>query len=262
MAGKPLIIGHRGASSIAPENTLASFRQAIEAGADGVEFDVRLARDGVPVIIHDETLQRTASIQKRVADLSSVELQQVNVGSWFSHNRKTTEEFAAERIPTLQQLFDLLASTTALFYLEMKCAPFERIQLATECCRLVGECSLRRRVIVECFDLAGIEAVKKLDPNIRSAALFEPNLSNASSLVIARRLIDRAKSAGADEIAIHYKLASRRLIDKAQLNGLRVVVWTVDDPDWVQRSPAAGIDVLITNNPTIMLRARDPSLVS
>ena len=237
MGNQPLIIGHRGAAADAPENTLASFKLAIEAGANGVEFDVRLARDGVPVIIHDETLQRTAHMQKLVADLSAAELQEVNVGSWFSRSKKaTTDKFDAERVPTLQQLFDLFASNDALLYLEMKCVSSERTQLAATCCRSITEHSLRERVIVESFDLAAIEAVKSIEPSIRTAALFEPKFSNASSLLTGQRLVDRAKSAGADEIALHYKIASRRLISKAQLNGLTVVVWTVDNPDWIERA--------------------------
>ncbi|HET6851924.1 MAG TPA: glycerophosphodiester phosphodiesterase family protein, partial [Pyrinomonadaceae bacterium] len=79
----PLIIGHRGASAVAPENTIAAFKEAIAVGADGVEFDVRLTRDRVPVVIHDSTLRRTAGLQRRVADLTWAELEQVDVGSWF-----------------------------------------------------------------------------------------------------------------------------------------------------------------------------------
>src|SRR4029077_5089067 len=91
MSLKPLIIGHRGASAVAPENTLAAFDLALKSGADGVEFDVRLSRDGVPVIIHDETLRRTGLRPERVSDLTVAELKQVNVAAWFSqrHGRST-----------------------------------------------------------------------------------------------------------------------------------------------------------------------------
>ena len=258
MADKPLIIGHRGASAVAPENTLAAFKRAIQVGADGVEFDVRLASDGVPVVIHDETLQRTALVQKRVADISAAELQQVNVGSWFSRSRKaSTDEFAAEGVPTLQQLFELFASSPALLYLEMKCDPSQRAQLAAACCGFLRDSSLRQRVIVECFDLAAIEEVKRIDPGIRTAALFQPTLSRPHSMLMGQRLVDHAKAAGADEIALHHKLASHRVVDKAKLAGLQVVVWTVDDPTWIQRAQRSGIVALITNDPDTMLRHRD-----
>ena len=253
-----MIIGHRGAAAVAPENTLASFRLAIAAGADGVEFDVRLAKDGVPVIIHDETLQRTGHMQKRVADLPAAALQQVNVGSWFGRRQKAlTDEFAQECVPTLQQLFDLLVPTRALLYLEMKCVPSERTQLAAACCRLLAENSVQGRVVIECFDLGAIEEVKTIAPDIRTAALFEPKLSDAYSLLMIQRLVDRAKAAGADEIALHYKLAGRRLIERAKIAGLKVIVWTVDDPAWIQRAETMGIDALITNDPATMLHERN-----
>ena len=90
---------------------MAAFRKAIEAGADGIEFDVRLSRDGLPVVIHDDTLRRTASRAERVADLSADELRNVNVGSWFSTARGyTTDDYSAEGVPTLQQLLDEFAA--------------------------------------------------------------------------------------------------------------------------------------------------------
>src|SRR6185295_1303429 len=97
----PLIIGHRGASAVAPENTMAAFREAIAVGADGIEFDVRLASDGVPVVIHDSTLRRTGGLNQRVADLSSQELSKVDVGTWFA------PRFANEAAPSLTELFNL-----------------------------------------------------------------------------------------------------------------------------------------------------------
>src|SRR5262245_8945252 len=80
----PLIIGHRGASAAAPENTLTAFAQAVALGADGIELDVRLARDGVPVVIHDASLHHTAGRKTRVAHLTSPELTEIDVGSWFN----------------------------------------------------------------------------------------------------------------------------------------------------------------------------------
>jgi len=195
---------------------------------------------------------------QRVADLSAAELQQLNVGSWFSRSRRVrTDQLAVETIPTLQQLFDLFADNSALLYLEMKCDPNERLQLAAECCRLVAECSLHERVIVECFDLKALETVKAIDPGIRTAALFEPTLSTPHSLLAGQRLIDRAKSIAADEIALHFRLAGDRVVEKAKRAGFQVVVWTVDDPGWVQRAHRLGIDALITNDPALMRQQHD-----
>ncbi|MGI9168125.1 MAG: glycerophosphodiester phosphodiesterase [Pyrinomonadaceae bacterium] len=256
MHSLPLIIGHRGASAVAPENTLAAFEQAMADGADGIEFDVRLARDGVPVVIHDATLERTGLIGGRVADLSSTELQQTDVGSWFSRrSRASGSEFRGENLPSLTQVFDLFSRNTGLLYLEMKSETSD-VRLASEVVRAIHEYSLRARVIVESFDLSLIREVKRIDSEIRTAALFEPKVSRPLSLIPSMKLVTLASDCRADEIALHYSLASRHIIEKAKHSGLRVVVWTVDNPNWIERARFLGIAALITNNPAAMIRAR------
>lgn len=253
----PLIIGHRGASAIAPENTMAAFRKAIESGADGIEFDVRLSGDGVPVIIHDDTLRRTASRPERVADLSAEELQKIDVGSWFSRAHfLSNADFCEETIPTLQQLLDESSQNDALLYLELKCTPVEISRLVSSTCELLATNSISERVIVECFDLSAIEEVKRKASELKTAALFEPKLSDPTSLISGQTLIERAKAVGADEIALHYRLANKKTVASAKDAGLRVVVWTVDAPKWISQSLECGIDALITNNPGLLVSER------
>src|SRR6266550_1324398 len=109
----PLIVGHRGASAVAPENTLAAFSRAIADGAEGIEFDVRLSRDGVPMVIHDASLRRTASIDSLVSDLSSEELLEIDVGSWFAQATIDTRTplaastYSGVKLPTLAQVLQL-----------------------------------------------------------------------------------------------------------------------------------------------------------
>src|SRR5258705_46647 len=121
----PLILGHRGASALAPENTLAAFSRAMSDGADGIEFDVRLSRDQVPVVIHDATLNRTAGIDQPVSELTAAELRAVDVGSWFNRNEPATSPFACEKLPTLAQVFDLFSANRGVLYVEMKCETHE-----------------------------------------------------------------------------------------------------------------------------------------
>jgi len=248
----PLIIGHRGASRFAPENTLAAFRLALEVGADGVEFDVRLTRDGVPIIIHDDNLKRTGATPSLVADLSLTELQQIDVGSWFR-----TEDFASERVPTLEKLFELYGSTNSLLYLEMKPDPGERERLAQACVEKVNTSSLKERIIVECFDLSAIATLKSLDPSIRTAALFEPGITKPPFVTSGQRLVDQALAVGADEIALHHRFATERVVTTAKNSGLTVVVWTVDEPTWIARAISSGITALITNDPALMVSQRE-----
>src|SRR5258705_12537702 len=88
----PLILGHLGASALAPENTLAAFSRAISDGADGIEFDVRLSRDGGAVVIHDASLKRTGLINRPVSDLTAAELGEVDVGSWFAERAQNPKQ--------------------------------------------------------------------------------------------------------------------------------------------------------------------------
>jgi len=251
----PLIIGHRGASAVAPENTMAAFREAIAAGSDGIEFDVRLTRDGLPVVIHDNSLVRTAGVSDRVADLTWSELEGIDVGSRFAVTRKLAPgSFATETVPSLEQLFALFEANDLILYLEMKCdSPSERVLLAEACCRLINEYSLKPRVIIECFDLPALEVVKSIDSEIKTAALFQPALTTPWTV---QWIINQATAVQASALALHYRLVRKSLVEQAKDIGLLVAVWTVDDPAWVYRAKSIGIDALITNNPAAMLAGR------
>jgi glycerophosphoryl diester phosphodiesterase len=218
-----LVIAHRGASAVAPENTIAAFQAAIDAGADGIEFDVRLAHDGVPVVIHDETLYRTSRVHGRVADMSADQLSQYDV-------------------PSLAQLFDLFKSNELVLYLEIK---DKQIQLAEECCRLVEEHRLKDRVIFACFEHSLLQTIKQIDPSFKTAALFQPP---------AAFILNRARAVGADGLALHHRLANPRVVEEANQAGFKVAVWTVDDPAWVKRAQEMDVHALITNNPSALIQ--------
>ena len=221
---EPLIIGHRGAPVVALENTLPAFQAAIAAGADGIEFDVRLSSDGVPVIIHDDTLTRTHGVRRRVADL-------------------TVDELRSFGVPSLRELFELMGGNSLLLCLELKSREPE---LAGLCCRMVREFEFDERVIVECFDLNVLRHV-----DLRKAALFEPRMQTEQSV------IDRSLAVGATVLALHHRMAKPSLVEKAKLAGLRVVIWTVDDQSWIVRARELGIEALITNDPARMIEALD-----
>lgn len=219
---EPLIIGHRGAPLVALENTMPAFEAAIAAGADGIEFDVQLSRDSVPVIIHDDTLRRTHELRRRVTELTAAELKRLGV-------------------PSLREFFELMAGNDLLIYLELKSREPELPEL---CCRMVDEFGFAERVIVECFDLDVLRPIK-----LRTAALFEPRIYTD------RKIVERALDVGATVLALHHRLAKPLLVEKAKAAGLTIVVWTVDNPAWLARARAMKIEALITNDPARMLSA-------
>lgn len=252
-ASRPFIIGHRGDSAHAPENTLAAFELALAGGADGVEFDVRLARDGVPVCIHDATLERTGLRAAAVAELTSAELSAVDVGSWFNRRFPSLarDAYARERVPSLARALELLAARSQVVYVEMKCeAAAEHDALAEAVVRAVRASGLGARAVVKCFAHDAIREVKRLAPEIRTAALFDRTLTRPFRPT--RRIIARAVACGADEISLHRSLVRRRTIEGARRLGLGTVVWTVDDPAWLSRARALGLRAVITNDPARM----------
>jgi glycerophosphoryl diester phosphodiesterase len=252
----PLIIGHRGASAYAPENTLAAFRMAVEAGADGVEFDVRLSRDGVPVVIHDETLLRTGLRDIAVASLSSPELGRTRVGAWFNakYPERADPVFESETVPTLAVVLKLIEGFGGSVYIELKYGEGDSGPLAAAVCDVIRISPLLKQIIVKSFRLSAITEVRRLLPEVETAALFEPTVLD---LVRRRKyLIAAAREAGASQISLHYSLATAKLVNLAAAAAMPVTIWTTDDPKWIKRCRGRGIRALITNDPAKMLAAR------
>jgi glycerophosphoryl diester phosphodiesterase len=247
---EPLLIAHRGASARAPENTLAAFRRAFDDGADGLEFDVRLASDGVPVVVHDATLKRTANRKGEIASLSSSALAEIDVGSWFNRRRpaRAREDYALERIPTLARVLDEFAPRSRALYVELKCDRADAAPLAAAVVEVLRERpNAASRSVVESFALGAVAEVKRLAPDLRTAALFERSLLRRPPT--AREMCARALAHGADEIALQRSLATRRTVEIARAAGLPTVVWTVDHPSWARRAREFGLRALITNDP-------------
>lgn len=249
MRAGPLIIAHRGDSTHAPENTLSAFRRAVEVGADGVEFDVQLAKDGVPVVIHDYDLKRTAGRDERVADLTSRQLRESDAGSWFAR------EFADEYVPSLEETLALLADFTGTVYIELKCEPDSYKPLVAGVCGLIQNSPLLPQIIIKSFRLAAIPEIKYNLPDVQTAALFDISITN----LLRRReaMIALAREFSADQLSLHSRLASESVCSLARMARLPVTVWTVDDPAWIAKATQRGIGALITNNPARMIAARD-----
>ncbi|MDI1240521.1 MAG: glycerophosphodiester phosphodiesterase family protein [bacterium] len=252
----PLIIAHRGDSKHAPENTFAAFRRAVIAGADGIELDVRLAKDGVAVVFHDASLKRVAGREGKVADYTSSELGSMDVGSWFNlHVPKLADPaYNSERVRTLAETLEFLGNFEGLIYIELKSKETDTEQLARAVTDVICTSKLLPQVVVKSFKLAAIPSVKKLCPNVRTAALFAPKIKNI--LRQDKHLLRLAQEAGADEISLHYTLATRNLMKNAAKRNLRVIIWTADNPRWIRRAIKLGVAAIITNDPARLLDRR------
>lgn len=254
---RPLIVAHRGASALAPENTIAAFERAIADGAEGIEFDVRLTKEGRAAVIHDATLERTCGRAGRVSELTIDELKQIDAGSWYNAAFPTLAEraFRLETIPALEDTLDRLSKFEGTLYIELKSQGAETRMLAKAVCNAVSASPLRPRVIVKSFDLSAISFVRENCSNIRTAALFAPRLMNV--LRKDKNLVRVAADLGADELSLHYGLVTGRLMKKAAVHGLPVTIWTADRPLWIRRGASLGVKAIITNDPARLLAKRN-----
>lgn len=228
---------------------MAAFRSAIDRGADGVEFDVQLASDGVPVVIHDHDLRRTAGLNAKVAEVSSRELAQADIGSWFD------PKFTNEKVPTLKQVLALYEKASGPIFVELKCESSEFKPLVAAVANLLKGYSALDRVIVKSFRLGAIAEMKFHLPEAKTSALFEPSIMT----ILRRRkyIIAMAREFGADGISLHTSLASASLVAGAKALNMPVTIWTADNSRWIEKCRARQIDNLITNDPVRLLAARD-----
>ncbi|MDA0656458.1 MAG: glycerophosphoryl diester phosphodiesterase [Proteobacteria bacterium] len=158
----PKVIGHRGAAGHAPENTLASIRKASELGAKWVEFDIKLSRDDVLVLMHDDTLGRTTNAKGAVADQELDALQKLDAGSWFDST------FAGERIPSLEETLTLAARLGLGCNIEVKPSPFQDESTALALAKLLGETRhlLAVPILVSSFSKASLVTLHRVLPNV------------------------------------------------------------------------------------------------
>ncbi len=228
-----LAIAHRGASGILPENTLPAFLKALELGAQAIEFDVQLTRDEVPVVIHDETLERTTDGTGRVHDADLAELARLDAGSWFAAN------CAGTRIPTLDQALAALAGR-ALLNIELK--PDVRVEVLVErVLALVRQHSMLHAAVFSSFEPVALELLRRKAPEARIGVLaasgaLEPALEAAHVL-------------RAENLHPHKSLVDAELIALARRKALRVWVWTVNLPERMAALAALGVDGIFSDHP-------------
>lgn len=252
----PLIIAHRGASAVAPENTFAAFQKAFDVGAEGIEFDVQIAKDGVPVVIHDFDLNRLGLMEGQVSEFTSGELGKLDVGSWFNKKKSnlSRNEFNNQTVPTLEEFLEFSKDFKGLLYLELKCKKNEIEPLVRAVCKTIEASPLFPQIILKSFKLRAITLAKVILPEIYTASLFTPKILNVINK--KKYLLDEAENCLANEISIHYSLATRKFVKKAKKRGFPTTIWTADNPRWIKRGYKLGLRSIITNDPENLLKKR------
>lgn len=232
---------HRGASAYAPENTLEAFELAVKMGADGVELDVHLNRDGEVVVAHDERVDRVSDGQGFIREMSLAELKALDFGVHF-------EQYRGARIPTLREVYALLAPTGLTVNVELKTTDFEYPGIEQKCVDLAREMGMTQRVLYSSFNFKSLDRVKAIDPALPVGLLYSAPLEDTLATV-------RAHSAQA--VHAHYRLLYEPgMMDMLKQAGVWAHPWTVDEPEDVRRLMAAGIEAVITNRPDMAIEVR------
>jgi glycerophosphoryl diester phosphodiesterase len=231
---------HRGASAVAPENTIAAFRAARDQGAGWVELDVALLGDGTPVVIHDVTLDRTTNRKGSLADMTAADLVGIDAGGWFG------AAFGGEKLSALPEVLDALGTLGLNVNVEIKQHAHHKSleQLTTT----VHEC-LRARpaevgVMISSFDPACLKAMHRLDPGYELAMLWGE---------LPADWLEQVAAIPASAIHLHYRALSFNVLDRAREKGIVVRTWTCNEPGQMAPFWDAGLGGVITDNPSLFL---------
>jgi glycerophosphoryl diester phosphodiesterase len=262
---KPLNIAHRGARSLAPENTLAAARKGFETGADMWELDVAVTADGELVILHDDTLERTSNAQQVYPDrrpwavhtFTLAELRKLDFGSWFNQQDpfkqiaagavtpEMQQSYAGEPIPTLREALEFTRDAHWRVNIEIKDAtgtPGD-VDVVEKVVALVGELGMQEQVIISSFNHAYLRRVKTANAALATAALVEHGDPDPAALV---------RDLGAQGYNPRFKDIPPKSIPALREAGVDVYVWTVNDPDDMRALIQYGATGIISDFPQLV----------
>jgi len=243
---KVLVIAHRGGAALAPENTLAAFRNAIRLGVDMIEIDVHQTRDGHVVVIHDNSVDRTTDGHGRVGEMTLAEIRRLDAGSKFD------KRFAGERVPTLEETLNTLQGKAALLLEIKKDHDTLYPGLEEKVVKILQDHDAVSRTVVQSFNLHTVRKVQALDPSIRTFYLLGRNFPRSYDS-LAAGLRHGASSPSFAGWAPHHSVLDRGKVDTLHRAGYLVYTWTVDEADEIRRMVQAGVDGIITNHPDRLL---------
>ena len=237
----PIILAHRGDLAHAPENTLPSFSQAIQKGADGVELDTKLTRDGRVIVIHDSTVDRTTNGNGKVASFSLEEIRKLDAGKWFN------EKFAGIKVPVLEEVFETV-SRDKLINIELTNYSTPRDGLTKKVCELIKRHNNQNQIIFSSFFASNLKIAALLLPEVPRGLLAMPGLIGLWARSFGFMFGDY------QALHAHISSTSREQMQRAHRLKRRVHVWTVNTPEEVKRLKEWGADGIFTDDPETALR--------
>lgn len=232
-----VVVGHRGAAGLAPENTMPSFELAIAQGADAIETDVHVSADGVLVCIHDDTVNRTTNGEGRVSELTLARLEALDASGRFQATYGTT------RIPTLDEVVSWAKGRTHLV-IELKGT--RNPDLVSRTIGVLRRHDAIAETLLISFDHVALQEARKLAPEVLTGALYVGRVANPVGI---------ASACGADVLCPQWSAITQDEVDAVHRSGLAVSVWTADDPAAIDTSLANGVDAMTSDFPERVIAA-------
>jgi len=229
--GRVWVVGHRGAMGYCPENTMLSFERALELGADWIELDVHLSRDGALIVIHDETLDRTTNGHGAVRSHTLAELKLLDAGD-------------GQKVLTLEEVLAFARSRDAVVDIEIKNGPVFYDAIEEAVVSSLARTSMMEQVIVISFDHAAVQRVKALEPRVATGVLYVGRPADAG--------VGLARAAGADALLPHLAYVTAADVRTAHAAGLAVAPWVSSDPQVLRHLVDCGVDGIGTNHPDVL----------
>ncbi len=259
LLSKPfLIIAHRGGAGLWPENTLYALQQAAELGADLSEIDLHMSRDGVLVVIHDETLERTTNGQGRVQDFTFAALKKFDAGYHWTQDGGHTFPFRGQglTIPSLVEVFDALPEKP--FNIEIKQSTPPLLAALRD---VIHKYAKTQRILVSAFNPRVMKVFRRLCPRVATAA-HDDEIRQLAKM--SRFCLENFLNLKADRLEVPYSIVKTRLIHAAHKLGKRIDVWTVNETKVMQSLIDWGVDGILTDFPDRLLKLRhaDPPVQS
>ena len=231
--------GHRGFSGCYPENTMLSFQKALEAGCEGMEFDVHLTKDGVPVIIHDEKIDRTSDGTGWVKDMTYEKLCRID----FSYRWKGQVPF--QKIPTLREYFELVKDRDILNNIELKTGVWEYPGIEEKVWDLIREFHMEKKVIVSSFNHYSVLRMKALAPALPCGFLTETWILNPGEYVASH---------GVEAWHPQFYMVTPEQTADLKAHGVQINTWTVNEEEDILRMIQRDVDGIIGNYPDRVAR--------
>lgn len=227
---------HRGFSGCYPENTMLAFEKAVEVGADGIELDVQLTKDGEVVIIHDETIDRTTDGKGTVVSFTYEELQK------FDASFKFRGQMGFNKIPTLREYFELVKDTNIITNIELKTGINEYLGIEEKVWELIKEYKLEEKVIISSFNHYSILRMKKIAPSLKCGLLSETWIVNAGKYT---------ENLGIECYHPHFANMTKDIVKEIKSHGIEINTWTVNKEEDMRDLIEKGIDIIIGNYPDL-----------